>query len=116
MSKNEHPANVSNPSPVVPLIAAALCGFLLITAMSGSNVMSYMLRPDSAALQYGPTTGNELADFIETKQPNITSSSTEDLVAFGREVGDSPVVDALRARYAETNTAEVTEVSTDNVE
>ena len=95
----------SKPTALIPVLVAVACVGLLISSLNGVDVVASVLRPGLSSMQFGPTTGTELADFIEATDAAATPlMNRQQLIEFGRSVGDEPVLPALRERYlAEQN-------------
>jgi hypothetical protein len=90
----------SKPTALIPVLVAVACVGLLISSLNGVDVVASVLRPGLSSMQFGPTTGTELADFIEATEPTATPLlNRQQLIDFGRSVGDEPILPALRDRY-----------------
>lgn len=90
----------TQPTALIPVLVAVACVGLLISSLNGVDVVASVLRPGLNAMQFGPTTGTELADFIEaTDAASTPLLDRQQLIDFGRTVGDEPVLPALRDRY-----------------
>ena len=84
---------------LIPIFVAVACVGLLISSLNGVDVVASVLRPGLSTMQFGPTTGTELADFIEATDASTPLMNRQQLIDFGRTVGDNPVLPALRERY-----------------
>lgn len=84
-------------SALLPMAVAGLCVFVMLAAVARSSIVSDVLTPLSSRTAFGPTTGNEMADFIEShaaQRPDYPHR--QELIKLGRSIGDQPILPAIQ--------------------